>query len=134
MPPGRPSRQAIHARVEQRVTELHDRLGGLPAPEEAEAIWTDLWHEEAHHSTAIEGNTLVLGQVEQLLEEGKPVGGKELREYMEVTGYAKVAKWVYAEARAERTGKPLVTLQEVRHIHYVALGDVAAHAPQPKPG
>jgi Fic family protein len=131
VPPGRPSRQAIHERVALRVAELNERLGGLPTPDEAEATWTDLWHEDAHHSTAIEGNTLVLHQVEQLLEEGKPVGGKELREYMEVTGYAKAARWVYAEARGDRGNRSLVTLQEVRHIHHVALGDVWAQALDP---
>jgi len=34
------------------------------------------------------GNSLVLRQVETLLAEGRAVGNKELREYMEVTGYA----------------------------------------------
>jgi hypothetical protein len=32
-------------------------MGGLPAPLEAVDIWRDIWFEEAHHSTAIEGNT-----------------------------------------------------------------------------
>ena len=56
-----------------------DRLGGLPSPAEAEAagIWRGIWYEEAHHSTAIEGNTLVLKQVERLLDEGRAVGNKE---------------------------------------------------------
>jgi hypothetical protein len=51
----------------------------------------DIWFQEAHHSTAIEGNTLVLTQVEALLAEGRAVGGKLLREYMEVRGYADAA-------------------------------------------
>lgn len=131
MPAGRPSREAIHARVDSRVTELRERYGGLPAPDEADAIWTELWHEDAHHSTAIEGNTLVLRQVELLLEEGKPVGGKELTEYLEVTGYAKAAKWVYAEAPTDPDAKALVTLQEVRHVHHVALGDVWSQSRDP---
>ena len=37
-----------------------------------------------HHSTAIEGNTLVLREVQRLLAEGKAVGSKELAEYLEL--------------------------------------------------
>lgn len=56
----------------------------LPTPTEAEDIWSDIWHQEAHNSTAIEGNTLVLREVERLLDEGRAVGSKPLRDYMEV--------------------------------------------------
>lgn len=35
---------------------------------------------------AIEGNTLVLREVERLLSEGRAVGSKELKDYMEVLG------------------------------------------------
>jgi hypothetical protein len=62
-------------------------MGGLPSPTEAEGIWTSIWYQEAHHSTALEGNTLVIAQVEALLAEGRAVGNKELKEYMEVNGY-----------------------------------------------
>ena len=57
---GRPSRAAVHERLRVQIGELRARLGGLPSPLEAEGIWRDIWLEEAHHSTAIEGNTLVL--------------------------------------------------------------------------
>jgi hypothetical protein len=46
----------------------------------------------------LEGNTLVLKQVEALLADGRAVGDKELREYMEVRGYADAASWVYGKA------------------------------------
>src|ERR1700733_14827667 len=95
---GRPSRAAVYGRLRVQIGELRERLGGLPSPDEAEGIWRGIWLEEAHHSTAIEGNTLVLKQVEQLLEEGRAVGNKELREYMEGRGYANAANWVYGQA------------------------------------
>jgi Fic family protein len=109
------------------------RLGGLPLPEEAEQIWKEIWHQEAHHSTALEGNTLVLKQVQELLQENRAVGDKELKEYMEVTGYAKAAEWVYQEAHRPREGSaaPLLTVQEVRHVHHLVMSDVWAHAPHP---
>ena len=95
--PGRPSRSSIYARLGTQIDELWNRMGGLPNRLEASDIWRGIWFEEAHHSTAIEGNTLVLRQVEALLGEGRAVGDKELREYMEVRGYANAADWVYGQ-------------------------------------
>ena len=82
--PGRPSRQQIYRRLSEAIAEVRERMGGLPDPVEADGIWTAIWYQEAHHSTAIEGNTLVRRQVEVLLKEGRLVGDKQLREYLEV--------------------------------------------------
>ena len=95
MPPGRPPREQVYVRLHAQIDEMWTRLGGLPSPVEAADIWRGIWLEEAHHSTAIEGNTLGLKQVEALLADGRAVGDKELREYMEVRGYANAAEWVY---------------------------------------
>ena len=130
---GRPARAAVYERLRVQIGELRDRLGGLPSPVEADGIWRGIWLEEAHHSTAIEGNTLVLKQVEQLLDEGRAVGNKELREYMEVRGYADAANWVYGQAvdpGAWSTGK-LLSLTELRHVHRLALAPVWGVAPHP---
>lgn len=134
MPRGRPSRAAVHARLDEQVAELRARLGGLPSPEEAEGIWTDIWYQEAHHSTAIEGNTLVRKQVEVLLREGRAVGDKELSEYLEVKGYADAARWVYSQALApgEWTTGELLSMAEVRHVHGLMIGPVWQAAPHPE--
>jgi Fic family protein len=130
---GRPSRQIIYDRLEEAITELRERMGGLPSPAEAEDVWDDLWHREAHHSTALEGNTLVLNQVRKLLDEGRAVGAKELREYMEVVGYAEAARWVYGQAldTGDWTNDKLLTLQEVRTVHDAAMQPVWDVAPHP---
>jgi hypothetical protein len=133
---GRPTRAAVYERLRVQIGELRDRLGGLPSPREADGIWRGIWLEEAHHSTAIEGNTLVLGQVARLLEEGRAVGNKELREYMEVRGYADAAGWVYGQALepgAWSSGE-LLSLTELRHIHTLALTPVWNVAPHPAAG
>jgi hypothetical protein len=51
--------------------------------------------EEAHHSTAFKGNTIVLKQIKLLLAEGRAVENNELSGYREVRGYATAADWVY---------------------------------------
>lgn len=131
--PGRPSRAAVYQRLDEAVRELRDRLGGLPSPDEAEDIWSDIWHQEAHNSTAIEGNTLVLQEVERLLEEGRAVGAKPLKDYMEVRGYGDAAKWVYGQALEPGGWQngDLITLQEVRQIHHTAMSLVWAVDPHP---
>ena len=116
---GRPPREEVYRRLDTQIAELWQRMGGLPNPLEAADIWRGIWFEEAHHSTAIEGNTLVLKQVEVLLTEGRAVGAKELREYMEVRGYADAAEWVYRQAispDAWSSGERL-TLGELRQVH-----------------
>lgn len=123
---GRPGRKAIYRQLEQSVGELRTRLGGLPSPDEAEDIWGNIWFQEAHNSTAIEGNTLVLREVEILLREGKAVGDKQLAEYMEVRGYADAAQWVYRQgltAGDHATGD-LISLTEVRDVHRLAMTKV----------
>lgn len=92
---GRPSRHTVYHLLDEVIEDLRSRMGGLPSPAEAEEIWSDLWHQEAHHSTALEGNTLVLNEVRKLLDGGRAVGSEELKEYMEVVGYGAAAKWVY---------------------------------------
>ena len=72
---GRPSRGYILAQVDVGMADLA-RAGGLPNADENSQIWRDIWFEEAHNSTAIEGNTLVLKEVRTLLDEGRPVGNK----------------------------------------------------------
>jgi Fic/DOC family len=130
---GRPTREAVHARLAFTVEELKTRLGGLPSPDEAEGIWTDIWYHEAHSSTALEGNTLVLREVEALLREGKAVGSKELKDYLEVSGYAAAAQWVYSQALSSGpwTSGKLLTLTEVRHVHRLAMTPVWEVAPHP---
>jgi len=96
-------------------------------------VWTDIWHLEAHHSTALEGNTLVLREVTTLLDQGRAVGAKPLKEYMEVKGYGDAASWVYREAigAGDRTTDTLITVQEVRHIHHLAMSPVWQVSPHP---
>lgn len=133
MPRGRPTRQTVFRRLSASINELNTKYGGLPTPREAARIWSDIGYLEAHHSTALEGNTLVLRQVEKLLGAGIAVGGQPYKNYLEVQGYGAAAMWVYSQA-CQPTGddeSPLVILQEVRNIHHAIMSPVWSFAPHP---
>jgi fido (protein-threonine AMPylation protein) len=119
---GRPSRLSIYYAVDGGMAEL-ERIGGLPGPEVAQEIWQHIWYEETHNSTAIEGNTLILKEVRALLDEGRAVGAKELKAYLEVRGYADAAEWVYSQANSTDTERPdpYLMLTELREIHRLAV-------------
>jgi cell filamentation protein, protein adenylyltransferase len=75
-----------------------------------------------------------LKEVEILLAEGRAVGAKESREYMEVRGYANAAEWTYNQGvDPERwaPGAEVISLQEVRYIHVLAMTPVWDVAPLP---
>ncbi len=130
---GRPSRETIYRRLTDALDELNDRFGGLPSPKESETVWADIWHLEAHHSTALEGNTLVLREVAVLLDHRRAVGAKPLKEYMEVEGYSAAARWVYGQALDpdDWSDGGLINLNEVRRIHHMAMTPVWGVAPHP---
>ena len=46
----------------------------------------DLW---THHSTAVEGNTLTLGDTHFVLEQGLTISGKPIKDHQEVIGHAR---------------------------------------------
>ena len=52
----------------------------------------DLW---THSSTAIEGNTLTLGETKFVIEEALTVSGKPLKDHQEVVGHARAIDLIY---------------------------------------
>jgi len=64
-------------------TDLRDQL-----VKRLSAEWT-------HESTAIEGNTLTLGETHKVLELGLTIGGKPLRDHQEVYGHARAIDLIY---------------------------------------
>lgn len=64
----------------------------------------DLW---THNSTAIEGNTLTLGDTHFVLEEGLTISGKPLKDHQEVIGHAKAIELLY-QALSESLSEPII--------------------------
>ena len=59
------------------------------------ALITQLRNLWTHTSTAIEGNTLTLGETAFVLEEGLTVSGKPLKDHEEVVGHARAIDLIY---------------------------------------
>jgi len=59
------------------------------------ALLTQLRNLWTHTSTAIEGNTLTLGETAFVLEEGLTISGKSLKDHEEVVGLARAIDLLY---------------------------------------
>jgi fido (protein-threonine AMPylation protein) len=126
LPRGRPSLEAILARVDEQVELFHRDYGGLPRAVEADQILREIWIEDTYHSSALEGNPLSKRQVAQILEEGRATG--PLTESLEIEGYGRAARWVYAEASNYPSGNG-VPLAVVQTVHRLLLGPAWAIDP-----
>ncbi len=122
---GRPSLAELLTVLDEHVRLLHAHLGGLPRAVEADHILRQIWIDDVHNSTAIEGNTMTRAQVENLVERRRVSGS--LAETMDVEGYARAADWAYQHAR-DYKGVPVAVLSE---LHKIALGLAWAVEPPP---
>jgi len=86
------------------------------------AVWT-------HDSTAIEGNTLTLGDTVKVLELGLTISGKSLREHQEVYGHARAIDLVYRMLR-----QPGVTEEDLFALHRAVMQLSAVDALNPVGG
>jgi Fic family protein len=130
MPRGRPTRQQVFESLDEARRDLNI-IGGLPEPTVFQDVWADIWIEETHNSTAIEGNTLSRKQVQLLLEEGVVTGSAhELKEWMEAKAYGEAARWTYEGAyRAQVRDENAITESDLRRIHNLTVESVWVHFP-----
>ena len=94
-------------------TDIRDQLLKRIAAE-----WT-------HESTAIEGNTLTLGETVKILELGLTIGGKPLRDHQEVYGHARAIDLIY-----EMVGRAL-TREDLFALHRAVMPLSAVDALNP---
>lgn len=79
-----------------RVTEKYNRLANArPLPAESlRSLRDDFLVRYAHETTALEGNTLSLHETQVVLENGITIGGKLLREHLEVVNARDAIVWL----------------------------------------
>ncbi len=83
----------------------------------------NLW---THNSTAIEGNSLTLGETAFILEEGLTVQGKPLKDHNEVYGHAKAIEIIYALLTTQN-----ITKQDIFTLHETVLVERIRDIDQP---
>ncbi|MCX4026527.1 Fic family protein [Endozoicomonas sp. SM1973] len=82
----------------------------------------DLW---THTSTALEGNTLTLGETKFVIEEGLTVSGKPIKDHQEVIGHAKAIEILY-----NLLDKP-VTEQDLFDLHKAVQTEIVSDIYKP---
>lgn len=83
----------------------------------------NLW---THSSTALEGNSLTLGETAFVLEEGLTVSGKPLKDHRTVEGHARAIEIVYGLIDRERVNE-----QELFDLHRAVIADVTMDVMRP---
>lgn len=107
------SHNAVFSFLRSRPTPRAERglfYEGLPADLRNQLL-KRLAAEWTHESTAIEGNTLTLGETHKVLELGLTIGGKPLRDHQEVYGHARAIDLIY-----EMVGRP-ITREDLFALH-----------------
>ena len=104
-----------------------DRLKGWldafrPLPGDVVAELKQRWDVRfTYNSNAIEGNTLTQSETELVLSQGMTIGGKTLREHLEVVGHKEAIDYIEDLARSEtRIGD-----WEIKQIHSLILRTIA---------
>ena len=83
----------------------------------------DLW---THTSTAIEGNTLTLGETKFVIEEGLTVSGKPLKDHHEVVGHARAINLIYA-----MVGKDGIKDTDLFELHKAVMREIVVDVYKP---
>lgn len=136
----RVQRVAVYRRIEAEITQVLERLGGLPAWSAARDTWTRILYAEVQQATAMAGSTMDPWAVELMLGEGVTYGRKQPREYLMVLGYAYAARWVYDQVlgngppHGPAPQGPPVTVDDVRRLNDLALRQAWEPAVGPEPG
>ena len=81
--------------------------------------WNDLMVRMAHHSTAIEGNTLSQGDTKSLLLDGYIPRAMDLREMHEVLNYKRFMDFLHDSLKEER----VLSLDFIKEVHAVLCKD-----------
>ncbi|MFH0973558.1 MAG: Fic family protein [Candidatus Micrarchaeota archaeon] len=102
----------------QRILEKRKRLDALrPIPKASlEKLRERFELEWTYNSNAIEGNTLSMRETMLVLREGLTIGGKSVREHLEVTNHKAAIDFVYGLLK-----KKAVTERDVLEIHALIL-------------
>src|SRR3989344_6314291 len=86
----------ISEKIYKRILERRKLLDSLRPLDklQLERLKDEFLVEYVYNSTSIEGNTLSLNETRLVLEEGITIGGKSLREHLDVTNQKEALAWI----------------------------------------
>lgn len=107
--------QSIRDTPQQSTVHSLVFLDAIPPPRHDAVLKQirDLW---THNSTALEGNTLTLGDTHSILELGLTISGKPLREHQEILGHARAIDILY-QLTQNSTDLTSVTKDDIFKLH-----------------
>ncbi len=109
---------ALYARLSLLQEDL-DALRPLP-PEAVKRLHDDMVVRYTYHSNAIEGNTLTLMETKVVLEDGLTIGGKSVREHLEVINHREAIEFLLDAAKA----RTALTERLIKDVHQLVLKGV----------
>lgn len=114
----------VNERTLERILEKKQRLDSLrPLDVGAlERLKGNLIVEITYNSNSIEGNTLDLSETRMVLEEGLTVGGKTMREHLEVTNHQKAMEFLEGLVH-----KGTIDVLDVLNLHALILDRIDPH-------
>ena len=122
------SHNAVYAYVTAKGRRHRFRrsfLAGLDS-DLSEGLMRQLIAEWTHNSTAIEGNTLTLGETLRVLELGLTIGGKPLKDHEEVYGHARAIELLRELVEAKKVAR-----EDIFGLHRAVMPRVPVDAMNP---
>lgn len=104
-----------YLKTQKKELDRHRPLPGRALKSLEEKLTID----ETHNSTAIEGNTLTLGETALVLTKGITIGGKPLKDHLEVKGYEKA--YLYIKSIYDKIG--IIDENIILEIHRLIFSD-----------
>jgi Fic family protein len=105
----------LSSRIHERILSKKNRLDAhrpLP-PDIVKKIQEQMQLHYIYNSNAIEGNTLNLRETQLVLEQGITIGGKSLREHLEVQNHPEALRYIEEIANRELREIDILTLHQV---------------------
>lgn len=105
----------LDGKVHNRILEKKKRLDShRPMPQSVlHKIQQQIEIEYIYNSNAIEGNTLKLSETQLILERGITIGGKSLREHLEVRNHPKAIEYIQKLTKRSLRQQDILVLHQI---------------------
>lgn len=107
----------------QRIDQLQNEVQAMRPLDPDEVLQLREYYRIGltYSSNALEGNSLTESETKVIIEDGLTIGGKSIREHMEVLGHSEAFSFVHSLADGD-----LFTEDDLLHIHKLVYGRIDA--------